>query len=335
MSARFITFGQPPADLGQVLPQLHPMGATFQSLRPAVEARAAELLLVERRGAELVAGSRLAVIGPELHAAIMVHLRDALQAQTDWLKQSAVPLLAAVWQEMQPDHGWDQVVHTVVAGLFLDVGVRQAVIRAALLDDLPDGFYVLAFLGGTGAYNAFGVKTWWNADEPFGVSHVWHRDIPRPATFFPADVRTLRALGQGTGEGLLDPAALLRLRYFGLVAPFEPRLVIPSIRLDPADRLMQTVTRLSDQLVDVITRPLLLRLDPLWSDVGTARRTIYRQAVLRLALEHGADMAIGAGLMPPFPKAPPKGWGSWLWEAAEGSEFLIHLSHSVNRGVTA
>lgn len=333
MSARFITFGQPPADLNQILQQLVIVDGRLLPLGAPAEARAVELCIVERQGADLLPGQRLAVVPLRLLEAVMVQVRDALTVQVDWLEQSALPMLAAAWLETQPDHDWERVVHSVVAGLFLDLGARQAVLRAGLLDALPEGFYVVAFGGETGAYNAYGVKTWWNMGEPFGVSHLWHRDIPRSATFFPEDVRALQRIREGTGEAQLDPAALLRLRYFGLVAPHELRPTLPVIRFDPPDRLMQTITRLSDELVALVTRPLLTRLDSLWTNEPTSRRTIYRQAVLRLALEHGADMAISAGLMPPFPKTPAKGWGSWLWEAAEGSEFLAHMHQSVNRGV--
>lgn len=335
MSARFITFGQPPADLSQILHQLAVVDGRLLPLGAPAEARAVELRIVQRQGADLLPGQRLAVVPPEPFEAIMVQVRNALSAQVDWLDQTAVPMLAAAWQETQPDHAWEQVVHTVVAGLFLDLGARQAVLRAGLLNELPEGFYVVAFAGETGAYNAYGVKTWWNVGQPFGVSHLWHRDIPRSATFFPSDVWTLQRIWEGTGEAQVDPAALLRLRYFGLVAPHELRSTVPALRFDPPDRFMQTITRLSDELVATITSPLLARLDSLWPNEPTSRRTIYRQAVLRLVLEHGADMAISAGVMPPFPKVPAKGWGSWLWEAAEGSEFLVHMYQSVNRGVPA
>jgi hypothetical protein len=303
-----------------------------QTMVPAdllATARQAEAVgLVTLREGTLTAGPRLGVVGPALREEMLRVLDPALTAEMRWLKAEAVPLLQKAWTESGRTQPWSEVAHTILAALCLDLGLRGAVLQAKILEHLPEGFYSIAFVGGTGGENAYGVKIWRNQGEEIGVGHLWHRDIPRPSTFFPEDVRAVQAILAEGEAAVLPQASLLRLRFFGILAPAALQPAIPVVRYESGDRLIDAVEDVSRHCVQRYVAPALTGMEQLWPDALPEQRVLMRQAALRLVLEHNADRAVSTGVMPPFPNPAPKGWGSWIWVAPADSRFMSQVRES-------
>jgi hypothetical protein len=337
VSVRFITFGRATKETGELLQALAPLmpalgddGTPVPPDLAEVARQAQHVGLVALRGEKLIAGSRLGVVGPALREQMMQLLDPALTEEMSWLEAEAVPLLERIWTETDRTQAWSEVVHTVLAGLCLDLGLRGAVLQARILEHLPAEYYVVAFVGGTGAENAYGVKMWRNKGEEMGVGHLWHRHVPRASTFNPEDVQALHAIvTQSENAGAdLSQASLLRLQFFGLIARDALCPAVPVVRYESGDALMEAVETVSHHCVNRFLAPVLTRMEHLWPNAGPEQRMMFRQAALRLVLEHSADRAVAIGLMPPFPNPAPKGWGSWIWYAAETSRFMAQVRES-------
>lgn len=335
MIVRYVTFGRATKETGDLLQGLMPLMAELAhgpARLPAElteAARQAEKLgLLTLQNGFASAGPRLGVVSPALREQMLQVLAPALTAEMRWLKAEAVPRLEQAWAGSGRTQPWPEVAHTILAALCLDLGLRGAVLQAKILEHLPEGFYSIAFVGGTGGENAYGVKIWRNRGEEIGVGHLWHRDISRPSTFFPEDVQAVQAIVTNGEKATVSPASLLRLRFFGLIAPDGLRPAIPVVRYESGDGLIDAVEEVSRQCVQRYLAPALIEMEQLWPGAPPEQRMLLRQAVLRLVLEHNADRAVQTGVMPPFPSPAPKGWGSWIWVAPADSRFMSQVRES-------
>lgn len=335
MTVRFITFGRATKESGDLLQALTPLmedlagaGAPVPAELADVARQAEELGIVTLHAGRLTAGPRLGVVGPALREQMLRILDPALTQEMRWLKTEAVPMLQKAWTESGRTRPWADVAHTIMAALCLDLGLRGAVLQSKILEHLPEGFYSIAFVGGTGGENAYGVKIWNIKGEEIGVGHLWHRDIPRPSTFFPEDVRAVQAIVTEGEQAVVPQTSLLRLRFFGLIEPKALRPAIPVVRYESGDPLIDTVEAVSRHIVQQYLTLALTDMELLWPDVAAEKRVLYRQSALRLVLEHNADRAVSTGVMPPFPNPAPKGWGSWIWVAPAQSRFMSQVRES-------
>lgn len=232
---------------------------------------------------------------------------------------------------------WAEVEHVLVAGMLLDLSVGSRLFLDGQVERGYDETLVWAFEETPGA-NPFGVQWVAAEDEAAGLAQLWHSAVERPELKVSVSaVRTLVGLGEA-GKAP-EPKDLLLLRYLGFAAGGEAgdRPAVAGFSAQEMGELL--LPKLWSAARQLVGEAVLPALDAggaggWWRDQPAASATGH--ALVRAALELGADAALAAGAMAAFPCGrPPAAWGRWFWREAPGPFTLVAGSFGQERPAAA
>lgn len=321
------------------------VGNLFETEEPALprepppvwaDAVRLELLASAGVGEGYRAGRRLVLIPAAAERAAADLLRPALARYVEIARATRAELCAAFVETAVAERfSWQQVSHSMVAGLFLDLAMGREVLRAGVIarqpagESLAGGPIIWAFQG-VSARNAYGVSAIpANPPDRAFFAELWHRRIHRTkCRLSPSLLELLVQIARGPGSAGPEnwpggtPRDLLILKHLKLVrtAGRTLRLQVPAFGEADTARLRGPLEQGARRLVaDAILPALdLLERHPWWRE--GVQSMAHRHAAIRLILEHGIDRAIAAGVCDPFPEDGeiPVEWGRWLWDDPAG-----------------
>ena len=291
---------------------------------PSVWDDAVRLDLLASTGDRYRAGRRLVLIPAAAERGAADLLRPALARYVEIAADTGARLRAAYGETTAAERfSWDQVSHSLLAGLFLDLAMGQEVLRSGRVARRPTGDSVIWAFQSVSAENAYGVSVV-PARPPHraAFAELWHRRTrqaePRVS---PALVEMLARIARGEPAGG-SPRELLVLKHLRLVRTSGGalRLQVPAFGASAAARLRGPLEQGARRLVADAIDPALALLErhPWWRE--RVRSEAHRHVALRLILDYGIDRVISAGVCDPFPELPeaPVEWGRWLWDDPEG-----------------
>lgn len=284
--------------------------------------------LLARAGAHYEAGRRLLPVSAAAEATVRDMVEPALDRYAA-IVASGIGALRRAYAGTAAARRfeWDQVAHTVVAGMLMDVAVGR---HLHLPDEVIErhGDAVVWAFEHVSADNAYGVV--WTADpaRAGGFGQLWHCTVDRTPMRLAPHIAAV--LGQAAaGEPLVGgEKALLYLSHLGLMRRAAGdrgyAAAVPVFDAGDAGRLLQAIDPLAARLVDEVMTPALALVarHPLWSRAASPRSM---HPVVRLLLEYAIDRVVGGGLLAPFPVGAdvPLAWGRWIWTEPVGTPPLM------------
>lgn len=300
---------------------------------PSGLGEAIETGLVEVTGDRYRTGPRLVVVPGKAEESAATLMRPALAHYVEIAGEVAGELEAAYAESASAGSvPWDEVVHTLMAGMFLDLAMGMEVYRSGEIARRPVGDSVVWAFEQVSGRNAYGVQWFAAPHHRAFVAQLWHRTVQRPELRLShgmVDLLVRAACGQ-EGDSAEEEAGsskdALYLRYLGFLAGpgVEPVVRVPVFGVDETQRLLPILVEGARRLVGDAIRPALdgLGFDPWWRE--RIDKDPYRHAAVRLALEYGIDCVVGAKVIPAFPVGKcPTAWGRWVWAEPEVASSLI------------
>jgi hypothetical protein len=332
---RKILFGRYDPEVGKMLaaPGFDAMLAgLFAGAAPAPEAGslAAQALahgLLRAEADRLQPGPRMVLI-PHHHEGELAALVEPALDRYLGVLSAVLPGIRQAFQECAAARrfSWDEVGHSLVAGLLMDLSVgRQLFARRPELRPRQES--VVWVFERPRARNAFGVQMAKDPASGWTLAQLWHRGLERsPLSIRDELVGFLGGLAAGD-PGDADAPGWLHLRYVGLARRVgrSHDLLVPSFAPDEWLHLSTRLHAGAGRLLEEAIFPALGRLSgqPFWGDAAAAGR-LY--TAVRLLLDYATDRLVDSGLLAAFPareQAPPA-WGRLLWneDVAPEARFL-------------
>jgi hypothetical protein len=280
--------------------------------------RSLDFGLLQRVDSALVPGPNLVLVDSEAESGLAAALQLDLGVYAGILHE-ALPALRSVYETLPAAQlfGWSEVVHTIVAGFVMDLGVGREVYRQGygLREDTTRS--VLWAFAGQGPVNPFGVQCQRCAEGDGGLSQLWHRTVTRPRLQATSELVTeLLLLANGTLADV-SGASWLLLRQQRIVErrPSGFALLIPSFDAAALHHLQQVCDGVAAKIVSQAIVPVLRRCSALYGWTQLDRTPCVQHAALRLILEKATDRLVDAEILASFPTAASvaPSWGRWLW----------------------
>lgn len=289
---------------------------TFDAEALELRERAEAAGLLRRRDGAWEAGPRLVMVSEQREREFQRMTEPLLDVYLG-IAGAALPRIRRAYEETSTaaSYGWEEVCHSLGAGMFLDlsVGAHLAMERSVRAHLGPSVVWVFENVS---ASDGFGVQ--WH---PFGgtnhraLAQLWHVRVPRSPLGLEREVgRDL--LAAAAEQEPLPQRSKLVLTFLKLVRGGEP--AVPVFHPEDSDRVLAPMLEAAERIVEEVVSPTFALLEdhPWWRD-HEGQRT----AAVRLILEYITTRSVEAGLLPPFPDgedAPPS-WGRWIWLEPPGA----------------
>ncbi len=210
---------------------------------------------------------------------------------------------------------WEQIVHMLVAGHLLDLGVGRHLVQQRIIRRQPSFCWLWVFEGTTLAYHKYGVRLWCRPNFKYAIGQLWYNKTHEPYLHFSEeDISAVSALGECDSNAKYAKS-FLRLQYYHLIYKDATgyHQSIPVLRYANSDPLWVAIDDLSKCLVHEAIEPVVVPLRNLAQKLPRGQIDCFMHATSRLLLEHCMDRLVTNGVIPPFPKTPPSGFGFWFW----------------------
>lgn len=274
--------------------------------------------------------ARIAVVPAAVTAQLT---RIAIDAAQNYFKiisseMDAIHGLARCFRHSGKQLEWTDLAHIVIAGLLVDLGVREQLLRTATIKEQPDDFWIWGFEGGTGARNSFGIRLQEGEGKGAVFFELWHCRSKRPQMLKidTRDIRLLKSMSEGRlGEvsdlSSEDQHRAIKLAFYRLCSKTNGTYTanIPVLAEPGAEAVHGEISRIAGLLTSQAVMPALEEADKIYAlEFSASPADIFRHAFARLLMEHAMDRLIEGNALPAFPLQPDYGWGCWLsWKAHE------------------
>jgi hypothetical protein len=222
---------------------------------------------------------------------------------------------------------WTDVAHILVAGLLVDLGVREQLLRSGTIREQPEDFWIWGFEGGTGAHNAFGVRLQESEGNGAVLHELWHCKSQRPhrLKIDTCDIRLLKSMSEGRfGDASVsseDRQRALKLTFYRLSKKQNGTYIanLPVLAETDAEVVRWETSRIARLLTSQAVLPAMEQADKVYaSEFFASPPDIFRHAFARLLMEHAMDRLVDEKALPAFPLQPDNAWGWWLsWTTHE------------------
>ena len=273
--------------------------------------------------------SQIACIGMALGNALVRLARKAAQAYRTVVSEELQSLeeVGAQFDYCGRQAVWQDISHIVVAGLLLDIGVRDELLRSGLIRQQPENFWIWAFENGTCAKSAFGIKVWRGDEELAAVHELWHCASRRPLQLkvTAADIALLRSVSlfqHGHQASIADVVArqsALKLLFYKFLRleGGSYRTNLPVLHAPAEQAVKVEIARVARRIVAESVQEAMEGAVQIYrreTDAGVP--DLFRHAFARLLLEHAMDQVLEAHLLPEFPLMAGYPWGCWFSSGA-------------------
>lgn len=278
--------------------------------------------LFERNGDGLRFGKNLAFINAALTKQLLVIAQNAARTYEQILADELANLqtLATSFTVRETPAKWNEVAHLIVAGLIIDLGIRDELLAHNVIAEQPDEYWVWAFECGTGTENAFGVQLWTNETAHAVFGQLWHKKLRRRVELKidGEDVALIREISE---RGSLKATELsqaqhlraVKLSFYRLlsVERAEYFLNIPVLTDTSGKFICAEVKRISRTIFSHAVVPAMAKAQEIFLK-SRLPDGVFQHAFARLLLECSIDRTVKAKLIPPFPEMAENNWAAWL-----------------------
>ena len=278
--------------------------------------------LFERNGDGLRFGKNLAFINAALTRQLLVSAGNAARTYEQVLadEQANLRTLAASFTVREAPLSWNDVAHLIVAGLIIDLGIRDELLAQGVIVEQPDEYWVWAFECGTGTQNAFGVQLWTNESAHAVFGQLWHKKLRRRVQL-KVDSEDVALLKEISERGSLKASELsqaqhlraVKLSFYRLlnVERAEYFLNIPVLTRTSGKFICAEVKRIARRIFSHAVVPAMAEAQEIFLESGLPDG-VFQHAFARLLLECSIDRTLNAKLIPPFPEMAENNWAAWL-----------------------
>lgn len=269
--------------------------------------------------------SQIACIDATLGADLVTLARKAARGYSAVISQElkALQNLAQEFHYHGHAAAWQDMAHIVVAGLLVDVGVRDELLRNGLIRKQPQDFWIWAFEHGTCAKNAFGLKVWRGENHGASLTELWYCFSRRPLQLkiTAADISLLQSIsaGRSTGAASLSGAeerqSALKLQFYKFLQHDGGtyRVNFPVLHAGSEAKVKAEIARVAQRILAESVQQAMEDAVQVYSrDTQTDVPDLFRHAFARLLLEHAMDEVLEARLLAEFPRKADYPWGCWF-----------------------
>src|ERR1700752_322928 len=278
--------------------------------------------LFEFHGNGLRFGRNLAFINAALTKQLLVVAGTAAQMYERILRDElrSIRNLASSFTVKNLPMEWNETAHLIVAGLIIDLGIRDELLAQALIVEQPDEYWVWAFECGTGTQNAFGVQLWTNENAQAVFGQLWHKKLHHRVELKidGQDVGLLKEIYDrgGIKAGSLSHAEhqrALKLSFYRLLSVDHAQYVlnVPVLSGANGKLICSEVKRIARTIFSEAVVPAMSEAQEIFLESGFPQG-VFSHAFARLLLECSIDKTLEAELIPPFPETAENNWAAWL-----------------------
>lgn len=218
---------------------------------------------------------------------------------------------------------WQNMAHIVVAGLLIDVGIRDELLRKGLIRRQPSDFWIWAFENGTCARSAFGLKVWRSDKNTSALHELWSHFSQRPVSLkiTASDISVLQSISLGNVIGATavfneeERQSILKLLFYKFLRQEEDhyKTNLPVLHASNEQAVKAEIARVAQRIVSGSVQEAMAGAVQIYqSETETDVPDLFRHAFARLLLEHAMDAVLDAHLLAEFPRKAEYPWGCWL-----------------------
>lgn len=275
--------------------------------------------------------SQIACIDATVGGDLIKLARKAARAYSAVISQElgALQNLAQEFHHRGRKATWQDMAHIVVAGLLVDVGIRDELLRNGLIRQQPQDFWIWAFEHGTCAKSAFGLKVWRGENNGASLSELWYCFSQRPMQLkiTAADISLLQVISTGgsTGAALLsgveERQSALKLQFYKFLQHDGGTYSVnfPVLHAANEGRVKLEIARIAQRILSESVRQAMEgAVQVYYRETQTEVPDLFRHAFARLLLEHAMDEVLDARLLAEFPRKADYPWGCWFTSGIQG-----------------
>lgn len=278
--------------------------------------------LFEVHGDGLRFGRNLAFINAGLTKQLLIVAETAAQTYTRILANELKSLraLASLFSVKGVPMEWKDVAHLIVAGLIIDLGIRDELLAQGVIAEQPDEYWVWAFECGTGTQNAFGVQLWTNETAEAVFGQLWHKKLHRRVQL-KIDSEDVALLSDVYERGSIKATNLshaqhqqaLKLSFYRLLSVEHADYVlnIPVLSGTNGGFICAEAKRIARAIFSEAVVPAMSEAQQIFLETGLPQG-VFSHAFARLLLECSIDKTVAAELISAFPQTAENNWASWL-----------------------
>lgn len=285
-------------------------GQSFETAIQSIDSRwRKQIAFINRSlGAHLI---QLARRTAQIYPSILLQESDSLKRLTSDFRCGGEP---AAWEDVAP---------ILIAGLVLDIGVRNVLLTAGFIKEQPQDFWIWVFEAGTCARNALGLRIWGGPPPEASLNELWHHltQRPYPLQISVEDVRLLSSIAARGKECNCSSweasrrRSALKLAFYKLLKKNRDCYIlnVPALDSHAQEKVYREATRVARRVVSEGVGASIEIAEALCrSEFYIESTDIFKHAFARLLLEHAVDCILECHLLEPFPTAADYPWGCWL-----------------------
>ncbi|WP_350342984.1 hypothetical protein PRVXT_002258 [Proteinivorax tanatarense] len=191
---------------------------------------------------------------------------------------------------------WDELQQMLIFAMCLDLSILTYLHKEKIIEESNGDYYIWAFDESIKRNNPFGIKLWHNDESEIALGELWYRnDKESEFNFKNQDLNILKKIINGEKDfNQYESKKLIIFKYNGIVNKEngEYRVNIPVFDLSNKDNLITFIEKISQDIINEVTLPLLEKLQD--------KTSIYKHGIVRLLMEMTADILIENKIIYPF-----------------------------------